>query len=327
MIKRGYPFKSLIWPCIVLLLVGGLLTACNPEMAGKPRVWIDVPRPNVTIRVGQAVDIQGHAYASDGVAEVLFTVNGTPCRREPPQKPGAEFTPIVQRWLPDKAGDYHLQIEVYDSNGAGSSPASVWVKVISAEVAPLDHTLTPTQSPIPPLDHTLTPTQSPIPLTNTTSPSLTPTLTLIPPTHTPSPLPPATSTPIPPTPKPSPTTDSTSPTIGNVSESADPIFKPFCTPNTLTISASVADLGGVSKVELVYRVVEGTRQGQWRRVTMNLTGGNTYQATLNWEDLEASLDPPVNSQATIEYYLQAWDSNNNQSQSNTYTTALKNCLV
>ncbi len=318
--EKNKHFKECIWHWGVLLFIGGLLAACNPEIVDLPRAWIDLPIPGVRIQVGQLLEIQAHGYAPEGVAEVLFSVNGIPYRREPPQSPGEKFSSVVQQWRPDSPGDYYLQIEVFDSQGVGSSPSGVWVNVIAVEKVEIQEitanaSLTSTAS--------VTPTQLRTQPTDTASQ----TPTSIPPTSTASTHPPATPTRIPPTYTPEPTTETTPPIIGNISESSDPIFKPFCEPNTLVISAPVSDPSGISDVELVYRVVEGARQGQWRTVDMNLAGADVYRVTLDWEDLENSLDPPVFSQATIEYYVQAWDAHNNHSRSDTDNTTLENCLV
>jgi hypothetical protein len=315
MVEKSLTNKTLFKLFIALLLISGLFTSCAPTVGNNPQVWIDVPHAGSVIQAGQAVEVQAHAYAPDGVAEVLFSVDGTPYRREPPQEPASEFTPIVQQWQSDEPGDHYLQLEVFDSQGKGSLPVGVWVKVLPAE-AEADISALPTLTLTP----SLVETRTLLPPTDTPMSTQTTTWTMVPPTITSTPLPSATSKPLPPP-------DSTPPTIGSITESADPVYKPFCDPNTLTISAQVSDSGGVSKVKLVYRVVEGTRKGQWHTVTMNSTGGNTYRATLDWNDFEASLDPPVVSGATIEYYIQAKDSNNNQSQSGTQTTSLKDCLV
>ncbi len=317
-------FKKCIWHWGVLLFIGGLLAACNPEIVDLPRAWIDLPIPGGRIHEGQLVEVQAHAYAPEGVAEVLFSVNGVPFRREPPQSPGEKFSPVVQQWRPNAPGDYYLQIEVFDSQGEGSLPSGVWVNVIAVEKGEIRESsatasLTSAAS--------MTPTQLMIQPADTASPTPSSTSISVPPTSTTSPLPPATPTRIPPTNTPEPTTETSPPVIGNISESSDPIFKPFCEPNTLVISAPVSDPSGISDVELVYRVVEGARQGQWRTIGMNLVGADVYHVILDWDDLQDSLDPPVVSQAKIEYYVQAWDVHNNHSRSNMYNTTLENCLV
>jgi hypothetical protein len=161
-------------------------------------------------------------------------------------------------------------------------------------------------SPAGDVDRYVTVTVKPKP-----TPTFTPTST---PTHTPTPT-------VPP--------DTEPPTITNITESDDPIKEPPCEPNKVTISAKVTDPSGVSKVELTYRVVEGPRQGKWCTLAMSLAAGaaDIYQVTVDWDDLKLSLDPPVYSSATIEYYIKAWDTKDNVSKSRTLTITLKACPI
>jgi hypothetical protein len=63
-------------------------------------------------------------------------------------------------------------------------------------------------------------------------------------------------------------------------------------------------------------------------LTMTQTGTDTYEATVGNNDLRASLDPPLSSTtpATLEYYIQAYDSKGNYSASPTGTVIVNYCL-
>jgi len=140
---------------------------------------------------------------------------------------------------------------------------------------------------------------------------------------TPTPTPSTTPTPTPsitpsitPSPSLTPTPDIAGPIISNVTESDDPIYwfsstPPPCTPDEVTISASITDSSGVEGAKLVYRVVnEYTEdEGDWQSLPMNQTAGTTYAATVGSSELERSLDPPsyYGYNSTLEYYIQAYD--------------------
>jgi hypothetical protein len=171
------------------------------------------------------------------------------------------------------------------------------------------------ESPPPPPAWTPTPTRTPL---MRPTPTRTPILVLTP-TRTPPPRP--TSTP-------TATPDTTGPTITNVAASADLISwpPPYCSPNQVTISATIRDTAGVSGVKLTYRVFEGTRQGSWQALDMRQRATDTYAGTIGDAELKASLNPPVQLRATLEYYVQAFDGRGNRSQSSTSTVRVEYCI-
>ncbi len=343
-------------PCVLAL--AALLAACGAGVGGGPRAWIDVPTDGAHLPAGQEVLVQSHAYARAGVAEVMLLVNGTPYRRDPPSEAGSSFAGVSQAWMPDQPGEYNLQVVAYDGSGAQSEPASVWVSV--GVVTP---TSVPTETPIPTPTDTETPeptaTSTPVPppemsfqadrpslaqgecttlrweTTNATSVTLNGDA-----------VEPAGSQQV----CPSTTTDyrmivcgpsgeveqtvritvapppdTTAPTIGGPTASTAVVKPSPCSPNTVTVRVSVSDAGGVSSVTLFYRVTGGSQQGAWRSVTMSASGGS-FQGTLAWSDLEASLNP-VPSTGTLEYYVRARDAAGNTSQSETYTVEISYCLI
>jgi hypothetical protein len=132
-----------------------------------------------------------------------------------------------------------------------------------------------------------------------------------------------TPTPIPPSPTP---VDTAGPDISGISESADPIaWPPNCPRREVTISANITDPSGVTAAKLTYRVVEGSKQGSWQAINMSQAGGR-YSATVTAQDLQRSLNPPVQTQATLQYYIQAFDTLGNRSESGTGTVTVEYCL-
>jgi len=199
--------ERLLWKLVLILtllaLIGGTLS-CGEEVQTGPRAWIDFPRDGSNVPVGTPVAVISHAYAREGVAEVLLSVDGEAYRRDPPAQPGASFSEVTQEWLPPEEGNYTLQVVTYDANGETSNPAMISIRVVG-EVAAV-----PTDTPVvtPPPGVTPVPTDTPVPLTDTpVSPTDTP---VLPPTDTPvsptdTPVPPPTDTPVIPTDTPVPT--------------------------------------------------------------------------------------------------------------------------
>jgi hypothetical protein len=95
--------RRLLWRFILTLAlfasIGGTLS-CGEEVQTGPRAWIDYPRDKSSVPVGTPVSVISHAYAREGVAEVLLSVNGEAYRRDPPAQPGATFSEVTQEWLP-----------------------------------------------------------------------------------------------------------------------------------------------------------------------------------------------------------------------------------
>jgi hypothetical protein len=195
MVKEFLSLK--LAPLVAFVVLVVVLSSCGVEaMTGVPRIWIDVPRDGTEVGADATVNIVSHAYAREGVAEVLLTVNLEPYRRDAPVEPGAAFAQVTQEWFPPGPGQYTLQARAYDTQGQMSNAATVTITVVGeppgliltpAEVP----TATPTSTGVP----TDTPTSTGVPTDTPTStgvPTDTPTFTGTP-THTPT----STSTSIP----------------------------------------------------------------------------------------------------------------------------------
>ena len=206
--------------CIVVLAGLG---ACG-EGEGHPRAWIDHPLDGVSVPLGSSVEVISHAYAREGVAEVLLSVNGQPYHRQIPVEGVVPFVEVSQEWLADAEGLYTLQVQSYDTAGEASNPATISIRVAGAvgmafaepvAPTPADTAVTPTQAPVTPTE--AAPTDTPMP----------PVATPIPPT--PTPVPP-TATPIPPTPTPVPPTATTAPPTATTAPPTPTPVPPTATP-------------------------------------------------------------------------------------------------
>lgn len=160
--------------CLNLLIRIALLfslslgtAACGQAAEGHPRVWIDAPGDGALVPAGSTVTVMSHAYAREGVAEVVLTIDGAAYRRDASASPGADYVQISQDWQPPANGTYAVQVQAYDASGQVSNTASITVRVGGG-------TITATPAPVitdtPVITETFIPTETP---TNTpTSTSL-----------------------------------------------------------------------------------------------------------------------------------------------------------
>jgi hypothetical protein len=129
--------------------------------------------------------------------------------------------------------------------------------------------------------------------------------------------------------------DTDGPSIGRVGHSPGLIYwdqYDTCDPIEVGITAyNITDPSGVSAVKVAYRVVEVNRPaGQWQAKSMNQVQTGTYSASIGPNDLELSLNPPVSygygNTSTLQYYIQAFDSLGNRSDSSTRTLTVEYCF-
>lgn len=191
--KKRVQIWLLSFPLLLLVSLGGLIS-CTQTPEGTevaeagPRVWIDFPRDGAVIPVGASVTVVSHAYAEDGVAEVLISVNGTAYRRDPPSAGEDTLVEVRQEWIPAEPGLYTLEVRAYNAAGEVGSADAITVRVPGGESEG------PTEEPAEEPTVIVTPTLTPTPTSRPTStPTSTPTSS---PTDTPEPT--ATFTPVPP---------------------------------------------------------------------------------------------------------------------------------
>jgi hypothetical protein len=184
---------------VALVALAGTLLSCAEEDTG-PRAWIDFPRDGAQVPLDAEVELVAHAYAGEGVAEVVLSVDGVVYARSVPAEGDTTLTDVTQTWRAAGEGSHLLQIVSIDTTGRSSSPASISLSVGSQAIAQVS-TDTPTVTP--PATDTPTITPSPVteeaaPPTRTSTPTATPTSPPTrTPTHTPTPTRPSTRTPTP----------------------------------------------------------------------------------------------------------------------------------
>jgi len=289
------------------LLVGAIGCGFDPVIEPRTVGWIDAPADGSIVAVGVPVQVSTTFELANRPPQSLTLHVKGPVDADLPMILSQQGENLIRgdiQWTPGEEGTYKLSVELCQRDDCTSTDSiKVKVQSISAHMA----LISPTPSP------TAIPTSTPMPPTAT--------FTLLPPTvtFTPSPLPP-TATPLLPTstpvPSPTPTSDTVRPQVWGVTASEEEIKWPECEPSSVRFTAHASDAGGVVRVTLLYRVVRGGTEGQWIDKTMPLQQGNLYAVTFTAEELEQSLDPPVNasSSAYMEYYITAEDQAGNLGQ-------------
>jgi hypothetical protein len=149
----------------LLSSLGGLISCgATPEPVTEvaqmqSRAWIDFPRNGANIPVGASVTVVSHAYADDGVTEMLLSVNGLAYRRDPPgaAAAGEEFVEVRQEWIPAEPGLTTLEVRAYDAAGRVSGAAAINVQV-TGEDLPAGDIPTEPETDTPTATRTGTPT-------------------------------------------------------------------------------------------------------------------------------------------------------------------------
>lgn len=144
----------------VLLALTIAITSCAQQGEALPNVWIDSPTDGAPLPSGGTVTVISHAYARQGVAEVVLSINGVAYRRDAPTSPGAKYVQISQDWIPPADGTYAIQVQGYDTAGQTSNIASITVRVgeAPADITPVPAVIVE-QTYTPTVTLTATPTQ------------------------------------------------------------------------------------------------------------------------------------------------------------------------
>ncbi len=156
---KTHPYSKFFLIMTLLFITLGA-TSCLPEGNSGIQAWIDFPRDGASVRLGESILITSHAFAPEGLAEVVLSVNGEAYRRDTPATAGENFSEFKQEWLPTEPGIYTLQLRAYDITGNFSNPATISVRVIGeAAIAPIEvDPATDTPTPVITNTPTLTPT-------------------------------------------------------------------------------------------------------------------------------------------------------------------------
>jgi hypothetical protein len=266
---------------IVFLVISCGVASCRSEMDTRLDIWLDFPRDGATVQVGEPVEIISHAYASEGISEVVLYVNSVAYSRVTPGENGADLSEFRHEWLPSTAGDFTLQLWVYDSLGEAGGPATAYIHVADIDVIEFVFTRTPT-----PVLTTVAP------ITATPVITFTPTATQA--TYTPTPHPPTY-------------TPTSSPTA-YVDNTAPPIPTPVVPADGLTLSCRSTQVLNWLPVQ----DPSGIR-GYYVRLEYESTPGN-WVTENNWGPIsEKQLEVPVNCGGIYRWRVRVEDGAGNMS--------------
>ena len=290
--------RCLLWKTVLSLTLlasmGGLIS-CVPTPGEEvavaepaPRAWIDFPRDGVSVPVGASVIVVSHAYAEDGVAEVMLSVNGTAYRRDPPAASGDTLVEVRQEWVPMEPGLYTLEVRTYGAAGEIISSDAITIRVTGDATESPTEVVAPTEVPVATEVPTATPVATLVPTATpvaTLVPTATPVATLVP-TATPVPTPVPTATPVP-----TPIPDTTPPPVPAPVVPADEWVLP-CRSSQILAWTPVSDPSGVSYyVKLEYKVtatewqvVGGYGPLNDKQVEVDVDCGLIYRWTVRAED-------------------------------------------
>jgi hypothetical protein len=197
--------------------------------------------------------VLSHAYAREGIAEVVLYVNGVAHSRGTPGEPGTDFSEFTHEWAPTGPGDYTIQLWVYDSLGETGDPATIAVHVGGDEIEPP----TPTSPPTATFVDTPTPTDVPT-ATN------------------PPPRPTNTST----SPPPAPKKDTTAPPVPTPAVPADGLAVSCRSSQTLAWTPVQDDNSGIMGYDVILQ--REVTAGNWQEVkSWNLVSGKQVTATVD----------------------------------------------
>lgn len=127
MVTRRWIGISLISLVFLGLIV--IFSACT-EVEPGPRVWIDYPTDGSTIPLGESQRVISHAFAVEGLADFVLSVDGQPYNMGSALEPGASFSEYLVDWLPKKEGLHTLQVAAYSSAGDVARSELVTVDVV-----------------------------------------------------------------------------------------------------------------------------------------------------------------------------------------------------
>lgn len=157
-----HPRTRTLFLITILFIIVGITSSCVRDSSTGPRAWIDMPRGGASVPLGTPITITSHAFAQEGLAEIVLYVNGEAYQRSTPAEAGADFSEFRQEWLPTEVGTYSLQIRAYDINGDTGNPATISVSVIGEVVVEEIVEIVPeepaTDTPTPVISDTPTPT-------------------------------------------------------------------------------------------------------------------------------------------------------------------------
>lgn len=136
--KTKLPRNLTLFLCILALYTAGCAPAA--ETMGT-YAWIDVPVHDLTLPLGETVNIEGHATDPEGVSRVEIWLNGGLTWTIDELAPSGDLVRFQQSWTPEESGEYVILAVAFGPDDRSSSPDSVIIHV--------GETSSPTETPTP----------------------------------------------------------------------------------------------------------------------------------------------------------------------------------
>lgn len=152
MMKIMLPRNLILSLSMLMLCTAGCTSAAD---ASGTYAWIDVPVHDLTLPLGEAIHIEGHAADPEGVSHVEIWVNGELTWTVDELAASGDLVRFQQSWTPGERGDHVILAVAYGADGRTSSPDSVTVHIVDVpgptstpspvvtEQSPVEITITP----------------------------------------------------------------------------------------------------------------------------------------------------------------------------------------
>ena len=148
--KRLAANKHILFPTILMLIMGLAATACNALQGSviNPIIVINSPVNNSQYREGDQVALQSTSTDQSGIVRVEFAVDNTIVRTDPFAQPPTTAI-LVQTWTAT-VGTHTITVRAVNTANASSEPASIAISVTPA-IAPTPAPRVITTTPFPPV--------------------------------------------------------------------------------------------------------------------------------------------------------------------------------
>ena len=148
--KRLAANKHILFPTILMLIMGLAATACNALQGSviNPIIVINSPVNNSQYREGDQVALQSTSTDQSGIVRVEFAVDNTIVRTDPFAQPPTTAI-LVQTWTAT-VGTHTITVRAVNTANASSEPASIAISVTPA-IAPTQAPRVITTTPFPPV--------------------------------------------------------------------------------------------------------------------------------------------------------------------------------
>ncbi len=158
----------------LLLTFSILISSCEmPIDLTGTNIWLDVPVDGISVPVGQALQIEGHASSPEGISKIEIWINGELYFEvENPSTKGT-LSNFSQEWTPPGPGEYTIQVLALGGDGSASEPDHARIQVgtpVADDQAPPPDEEEPAPEEDAPSTATYTPTSTQTATATPTSP-------------------------------------------------------------------------------------------------------------------------------------------------------------